>query len=158
MIRPYKKHDLPAITDIANRAWQDIYDMFEETYGHELFRALTPDRQTCKGAQIHHQAVHHPEWIYVCEDGGSIVGFVTFSLDRDTGVGQIGNNAVDPARRGKGYAQLMYQAVLERFREEGMAFASVRTGLDKAHAAARKAYERAGFDIRHEDVCYYRKL
>jgi len=34
----------------------------------------------------------------------------------------------------------------------------VHTGLDYAHAAARRAYERAGFNIRHEDVDYYMKL
>jgi metal-dependent HD superfamily phosphatase/phosphodiesterase len=39
-----------------------------------------------------------------------------------------------------------------------MVYAKVGTGLDYAHARARRAYERAGFDIRHEEVTYYMKL
>jgi hypothetical protein len=34
----------------------------------------------------------------------------------------------------------------------------VDTGLDHAHAPARKAYKSAGFNIRHESVVYYKKL
>ncbi|MBT4097360.1 MAG: GNAT family N-acetyltransferase, partial [Gemmatimonadetes bacterium] len=34
----------------------------------------------------------------------------------------------------------------------------VGTGLDDAHAPARRAYERAGFDIAQQDVTYYKKL
>ena len=39
-----------------------------------------------------------------------------------------------------------------------MAYAKVHTGLDDAHARARRAYERAGFDISHQEVNYYLKL
>ena len=39
-----------------------------------------------------------------------------------------------------------------------MTYAKVATGLDDAHAPARRAYERAGFDIKVEDVTYYKKL
>jgi len=39
-----------------------------------------------------------------------------------------------------------------------MVYAKVRTGLDYAHARARRAYERAGFSIRHENVEYYMRL
>ena len=52
----------------------------------------------------------------------------------------------------------MYRAVLAHFKERGMRFAKVQTGLDPAHAPARRAYELAGFDIRHEDVTYFKKL
>ena len=52
----------------------------------------------------------------------------------------------------------MYGAVLAHFPEQGMRFAEVRTGLDEAHAPARRAYERTGFNIRHEDVTYFKKL
>jgi len=48
--------------------------------------------------------------------------------------------------------------VFERFRQEGMRYAKVTTGLDEAHARARRAYERAGFNVRQEDVTYYKEL
>jgi len=159
MVRPYRPEDLPAIMDIANRAWQGIYDMFERRYGRELFQILVPDRRTVKSEQVRRHCERHPDQVFVCEeDDGRIVGFVTFMLDRERGIGEIGNNAVDPECGIKGRGQQMYQAVFERFRQEGMRYAKVTTGLDEAHARARRAYERAGFDIHHENITYYKKL
>ena len=158
MIRPCQAEDVDAIKQIGNRAWQPIYDMYAETFGDELFGHVVPDRHSSKGEQIQSQRDHRPDCIYVCEVEGTIVGFVTFYLDRDSGIGTIGNNAVDPECGLKGIGQQLYAATLLRFREEGLSFAKVGTGLDDAHAPARRAYERAGFDIRHEDVTYFMKL
>ncbi len=158
MIRPYQLEDLPIIMDIGNRAWREIYRMFRETYGDELFELLVPDERTAKGEQIRAHCERHPEWVFVCEEGGRIIGFVTFTLDDERRIGEIGNNAVDPDCGLKGIGQQMYAAVLEYFRSQGMLYAKVVTGLDDAHARARRAYERAGFHIRHEDVTYYMKL
>ena len=96
--------------------------------------------------------------VYICEEDGRIVGFVTFTLNFDQKIGDIGNNAVEPDWRLQGIGQQMYQAVLEYFRAHNMVYAKVHTGLDYAHAPARRAYERSGFNIRHEDVVYYMKL
>ena len=73
-------------------------------------------------------------------------------------IGEIGNNAVHPDWRQKGIAQQLYAAALQHFRDQGMRFARVQTGMDGAHAPARRAYERAGFDIHHEDITYHMKL
>ncbi|MBN2449945.1 MAG: GNAT family N-acetyltransferase [Lentisphaeria bacterium] len=158
MIREYRPEDLTRIMDIANRAWQGIYDMFLAAYGAELFAVLVPDRDRAKGEQIQSHCNSHPHWVYICEEAGRIVGFVTFRLDGERRIGEIGNNAVDPDCGLKGKGQEMYRAVLQRFRDEGMRFAKVHTGMDPAHGPARRAYEWAGFDIRHEDVDYYMKL
>lgn len=58
----------------------------------------------------------------------------------------------------KGIGQQMYKAVLDYFRQQGMLYAKVLTGLDEAHTRARKAYERAGFNIKCESVNYFMKL
>ncbi len=39
-----------------------------------------------------------------------------------------------------------------------MKYVKVDTGTDESHAKARKAYEKAGFDIKIENLDYYRKL
>jgi ribosomal protein S18 acetylase RimI-like enzyme len=158
MIREYKQEDLSTIMDIANRAWQGIYDMYLETYGEELFSLVTPDRYSVKGEQIKSHAQKHPDWLYVCEEDGKIVGFVTIHIDAEKKIGEIGNNAVDPTCGLKGIGQQMYKAALERFSKEGMKYAKVGTGLDPAHAPARRAYERAGFNIKTESVMYYKRL
>ena len=158
MIRVFQADDLETIMDIGNRAWRDIYRMFRETYGEELFNILVPDPATEKGLQVKRHAERYPEWLFICEEEGRIVGFVTFKLDREKQVGEILNNAVDPDCGLKGKGQEMYRAVLRHFRENGMRYAAVGTGLDWAHAPARRAYERAGFTIRHEEVRYYKRL
>lgn len=158
MIRNYKIEDLPVIMDIANRAWQGIYDMYLDAYGKELFEIITPDRLTVKGEQIQSHCKKHPDWIFICEEEEKIVGFATFHIDSEKKIGEIGNNAVDPGCGLKGIGQQMYKAVLERFSREGMKYAKVGTGLDPAHAPARRAYERAGFNIKTENVVYYKRL
>ena len=89
---------------------------------------------------------------------GRVVGFITYTLSRETAFAEIGNNAVDPECQGLGIGTDMYRYVLDVFREEGLKFAKVNTGLDRAHAPARAAYEKAGFTQFIPMVCYYQEL
>lgn len=158
MVRSLRKEDLSRVIEIGNTAWREIQKMSRQCYGDELFEILTPDEKNFKGRQIKEYITEHLEWAFVFEEDGNIIGFITFSLDYGKKIGEIYNNAVDPMCGLKGIGQQMYQAVLKRFRDEGMLYAEVKTGLDYAHAPARKAYERAGFNIRHENVQYFMRL
>jgi ribosomal protein S18 acetylase RimI-like enzyme len=158
MIRSYKPKDLLIIMDLGNRAWRQIHEMFREMYGEELFQILFPHESTRKGKQVEMHCHEHPEWVFICEEAGKIVGFITFMLDNELRIGEIGNNAVDPDCNLKGIGQQMYKAVLSYFSQQNMVYAKVCTGLDYAHARARNAYERAGFNIHHDDRTYYIKL
>ncbi|MBM3135725.1 MAG: hypothetical protein FJZ89_10695 [Chloroflexi bacterium] len=52
----------------------------------------------------------------------------------------------------------MYQHVLQHFRDEGLRYAHVDTGLDPAHIPARRAYEGVGFDRQVPMVEYWQDL
>jgi ribosomal protein S18 acetylase RimI-like enzyme len=158
MIRKYINEDLTTIIEIARRAWMNIYDMYQNTYGDELFSLLITNKDTAKEEQIKQHVLHHPDSIYICEENEKIVGFICFNIERERKIGQIGNNAVDPECGLKGIGQQMYSAVFKKFKEEGMLYAKVTTGLDDTHLRARRAYERAGFNIKTEDVTYFKKL
>ena len=158
MVRDYRPDDLATLKDIGNRAWRGIYRMYRETYGEELFAILVPNPDAVKGEQIESHCAAHPDRVVVCEEDSRVVGFATFSIDAARRIGEIGNNAVDPECGLKGIGQQMYAEVFRRFRALGMRFARVRTGMDWAHARARRAYERAGFTIRNEDVTYHMRL
>lgn len=132
--------------------------MYRKTYGEELFNLIYPDSDNAKGREIIAYCEKCPERVYVCELDRRIVGFITFGLSHRTMIGEIYNNAVDPDYRGRGIGPFMYRYVFELFRKEGMKFAKVCTGLDYAHAPARRAYEKAGFNIKAEAVTYYMKL
>ena len=51
-----------------------------------------------------------------------------------------------------------YRCVLDHFREQGLRFAHVDTGLDDAHIPARRAYEATGFDRVVPTVEYWQDL
>ena len=81
-----------------------------------------------------------------------------FYLDYKRRLGSISNNASDPLAGEKGVGHEMYTFVLDYFRKEGMKVAMVHTGLDEAHAPARRAYERMGFDKTVPEVLYFKEL
>lgn len=159
-MRPFRPEDLPVIVDIANRAWKPIKKMSRTCLGDALADLVNPEGDSVtKGRQIEHAAATIPENILICERGGRIVGFVTFYADDPHHlIGQIGNNAVDPDCGEKGVGQEMYQAVFEKLKAMGFKAVSVTTGLDYAHAPARRAYQRAGFRKELLSVTYYREL
>ena len=157
-IRSFEERDLCVIVDIADRAWMNIRKMSRDALGNEISDILRPDGDdVSKGKEVAAEAAKFPQNIFVCERGGRVVGFVTFVMD-DNLVGTIGNNAVDPECGEKGVGQEMYQAVFDHFKQHNMKVACVTTGLDYAHAPARKAYLRAGFDRELRSVTYFRKL
>jgi GNAT superfamily N-acetyltransferase len=158
MIRSYQQDDLAWLMETANKAWRPINAAYRRAYGDELFELLVANEHTRKGEEMRDLCREQPGSLFVCEENGGRAGFIHLAFDRDRKIGIIGNNAVDPDRGLKGIGQQMYRFALELFRREGMRFAHVQTGLDEGHAAARRAYERAGFDISHSQINYYTRL
>ena len=157
-VRAFEERDLATVCDIANRAWVNIRKMSRDALGDEISDMLRPEGDNVsKGREMEYKAAVAPQNIFVCERAGRIAGFISFNMGENL-VGTIGNNAVDPECGEKGVGQEMYQAVFEHFKQNGMKAATVTTGLDYAHAPARRAYLRAGFDRELRSVTYFRKL
>ncbi len=158
-IRPARDEDLRRMKEIALRAWEPIYADYEARMGEELFSLLWPEGwQDEKAGQVADHFQGWPEWCLVAELDGQVAGFITFILDTEHRIGEIGNNAVDPDYQGRGIGSAQYGHVLELFRKQGMAYARVGTGLDQVHAPARAAYEKVGFELMIPMGTYYRKL
>lgn len=158
IIRPCRPDDGDAVVEIANLGWEGINAHLGEALGAELFGMIYGDPCTRKGEEMRHHLERDRGAILVSEVDGRVAGFVMYSVDGEKKLGTVGNNAVHPDCRGRGLARRMYEAVFDIFRREGMKYAAVLTGLDAGHAAARRAYEKAGFDRRVESVKYYKKL
>ena len=94
----------------------------------------------------------------VAELDGAVVGVVSFRLDRRRLIGTIGNNGVDPRFQGRGIGSRMYAHALDLFRQAGMRFAEVTTGLGDEAAPARRAYEKVGFRPLTRSVRYFQEL
>lgn len=157
-IGPARAGEMDAICAIARAAWEPIHDAMVDDLGDDLHDRLSGDWRARKEAQVRRQYETNPAWVLAVRDGDRVAGFVTYRIDRDRSIGEIGNNALDAAYQGRGIATAMYGHVLGVFRDEGLAYAAVSTGLDAGHAPARRAYERAGFDLRRESVTYFKRL
>ncbi len=158
IFRPARAEDIPDIRRIASAAWAPIYAHFREVMGEDLWRREHPgDPLERKADSVERHFRERPDEAFVVELDGVVVGFCTYVIG-DNGVGVIGNNAVDPAVQGRGVGAAQYREVLRRFREAGMVYAKVGTGLDPSHAAARRAYEKVGFKQVRPHVDYYLTL
>jgi ribosomal protein S18 acetylase RimI-like enzyme len=158
-IRPYQPGDLPAIGDVVLRAWTPYFDYLRERMGPELFAVVRgEDWAERKTQEIGKLCEEWPAWCLVAEVEGKIAGFVTYVIWEGRHTGEISNNAVDPDYQGQGLATALYQRVLDLFREQGLRWARVHTGLDPTHAPARTAYEKVGFTQRVTMVDYYMEL
>jgi ribosomal protein S18 acetylase RimI-like enzyme len=157
-IGPADADEMGAICEIAKVAWEPIHDAMIDMVGEEIHDATAQDWRSRKAEQIQGHYERHPEWVLAVREGEEVAGFVTFRLDADRAIGTIGNNAVGSGYQGQGIATAMYRYVLDLFKREGMMFAAVTTGLDPGHAPARRAYEKAGFDLHREDITYYKRL
>ena len=157
-VRRYRSDDLERIREITVAAWRPPYEHYRENMGEELFRAKYGDWEEHKAGQVATQCRRAPERVRVATLDSEVVGYVTFKVDGGAGIGTIGNNAVDPAYQGHGIGTTMYEHILEEFRDRGLSYAEVSTGLTEVYAPARAAYERVGFDIRRPHVTYWQEL
>lgn len=157
IMREYRSGDLEQVMAIANAAWQPIRQMSREALGDTISDLLNPagDAES-KGIQVKAQIESGQYGIAVCEHDGKIVGFITWHVNGP--IGDICNNAALPGTGIKGIGQTMYGFVLEKLRQAGVKAVRVTTGLDWAHAPARRAYERAGFKKHLDSTTYYMEL
>jgi GNAT superfamily N-acetyltransferase len=158
-IRASEPGDLPALQRIRAAAFEPVFRSFRDTVGEEIaaIAFAGADAEQARlldgicGAGSGHRML-------VVEAGGEVVGFVSFTVDAGKRTGEIGLNAVHPERAGRGIGTLMYEHVLARMKELGMALATVGTGADPSHAPARRAYGKAGFGPALPSVFLYRLL
>lgn len=155
-IRPATPEDADKLVAIALNEWRAIYDGFRPQMGEDIFALVYPDPAADKERQIRHNVASGCCFVTECE--GKIAGFIHYTYDPSTHIGTIGNNAVSHEFRGRGIGPRQYEFIFARLREMGAEVVRVTTGLDEAHAPARRAYEKAGFVGNTQSITYYKKL
>lgn len=159
LIRPVSADDGAELERIRQAAFAPVFASFRAILGEEIYRLAQAPEDERQGDVLISLLAPESRWeVYVAELADTIVGFVAIELDRDTQVGEIGLNAVDPSHAGKGIGTAMYRFALARMTDAGMRVATVATGGDPSHAAARRAYEKAGFSVQIPSVWLCREL
>ncbi len=142
--RPFDDSDLAEIVDLSLLAWEPAFESMENVLGPRIFRLIWPDwrkSQTegvegaCRATDKYHTLV--------AELDGHVVGFIAYELKGETG--EVVLLAVHPEFQRRGIATQLNQAALDAMKAAGMKMAVAETGGEEGHAAARKAYEKAGY-------------
>ena len=142
LIRKASPEDAQRIGEVDARSflssgWGEAHSLAQdEQLQHER---RTEARQYC---------LDHPDWVYVAIEDDDIVGFATIEYDGEQCSGRIQNNAVLDEYRNRGIStQLVQRAVAELGR-----LGARRVGVHTTHvSAARRVYEKAGFELAHHE-------
>lgn len=162
ILRVATDSDLEAIDRLTVEGYAAIQESYVSMLGEACYEAVRQqpelqwdERKTRQNRELY---AAHPDQLWVLDRDGDIFGFVSFWVFSAQSYGHVDNNAVRSDEAGRGWATFMYRHVLDYFRERGLRFAHVDTGLDDAHIAARRAYEAVGFDRAVPNVDYWQDL
>jgi ribosomal protein S18 acetylase RimI-like enzyme len=140
-IRPFQPDDLPHIRRITVESFEGV------SIDRNIEAAFGPvagkDWRERKARDVTVDCEVQPDGVFVAEEDGRVVGYVTTRLDRFTGIGRIPNLAVDPAARGRGTGSALIRHAVEWMRAQGMALAKIETLVQNERGQA--LYPRFGF-------------
>lgn len=145
-IREAREVDLPQLQVIREAAFAPVFASFRSLLGDAIYEIAQAPGDQSQGALLAECLEASSAWsLYVAEVSNRVVGFVSLRMDEGAGVGEIGLNAVHPEYAGGGIGTALYDFALDQMTQAGMRVATVSTGADPSHAAARRAYAKAGF-------------
>jgi GNAT superfamily N-acetyltransferase len=148
LIRAASNADAAYLEDVRRAAFAPVFASFRAILGEDISRVTQARDDRAQAEYLAYLLNADSGWeLYVAEQAGRVVGFVSVQLNRETTIGEIGLNAVHPDWAGAGIGTAMYEVVLDRMRQAGMRVATVSTGGDSSHAPARRAYQKAGFHV-----------
>lgn len=158
-IRPFEPADLEALQEIRAAAFAPIFASFREIVG-EAIASIAFAQAEAEQAQLLAALsdANSKEHVFVATHNGAIAGFISYSLDANSKVGEIGLNAVHPDHAGLGIGTRLSEFAIAQMRAAGMRAAAVGAGGDPSHAPARRVYEKAGFGPSVPSVWMYRLL
>jgi ribosomal protein S18 acetylase RimI-like enzyme len=153
-IRPYRPEDLDTMLRITLEGFdgtaidQHIERLCGLINGH--------DWKWRKGRQIEEDCEVHPKGVFVAEENGRLLGYITTRVDHEAGKGRIPNLAVDAAAQGKGLGRQLIEHALDYFRSEGLAAAVIETMSNNARG--QHLYPSCGFVETCRQIHYAMKL
>ncbi len=130
----------------------DIRSFLSSGWGEAHSLAQDEQLQHERRTEARQYCLDHPDWVYVAIEDDDIIGFATIEYNGEQCSGRIQNNAVLDEYRNRGISmQLVRRSVAELGR-----LGARRIGVHTTHVpAARRVYEKAGFElVHHEDESY----
>lgn len=157
-IVPYDPSYLKDVLDLSMLAWEPVFPLMKEAVPDYVYAAFYPDGwEKRQLADISNVCRDDETRIWLALKGDAVAGYVGLRVHEEDSMGEIYVIAVHPEFQRQGICAAMMSHAFDWFREQDLAMVMVETGGDEGHAAARTAYERAGFE-RYPVARYFRKL
>ena len=155
IIRLWHPADLDELRRITVEGFEGIaIDQNVETaLGGEL---AGHDWRWRKARHVDEDVQAHPDGVFVAEEHGKVLGYISTRIDREAGKGRIPNLAVDRTARNSGIGRRLIEHALEYLRREGMAFVMIETMTN--NPVGQHLYPACGFVETGRQIHYARKL
>jgi ribosomal protein S18 acetylase RimI-like enzyme len=140
-LRPYQPGDLDALCRLTVEAFQGV--SLEENLEKRFGIINSHDWRWRKARHIEADVAANPEGVFVAEEEGQVLGYITTRVDAAAGVGQIPNLAVAAAARNRGLGRQLIEHALDYFRRLGLTHARIET-LDQ-NPIGQYLYPACGF-------------
>ena len=158
-IRSVQAEDEPLLQTIREAAFTPVFASFRSILGDEIYDLAQAKEDQAQENLLSSMLEFKSDWeVYTVKLDEKVVGFVSIQLNHETKMGEIGLNAVHPSYTSQGIGTEMYNFAVSRMKAAGMKVATVGTGGDPSHAAARRAYRKAGFTVEIPSIWMCRTL
>jgi len=140
-IRPFIAADLPEL----KRLTIEGFSGFSIDHGIEqVFGMINEhDWRWRKARHIDEDVARDERGVFVAEEGGQIVGYITTWQDAAAGIGHIPNLAVAETHRNQGLGRTLIEHALAHFRAAGLTHAKIETLAQ--NAIGNHLYPSLGF-------------
>ncbi len=154
MTRPYRESDIETLRAITAVCFDgvSIDQNIEQRYGTIAGKGW----QWRKAGHVDADAAAHPDGIFVCEQEGEVVGYVTARPNRETRIGGIPNLAVLPGHQGRGIGKALIAKAVEYLKAEGMRYVRIETIEQNETATA--LYPKLGFQEVARQIHYIMQI
>jgi ribosomal protein S18 acetylase RimI-like enzyme len=153
-IRVFRESDLSELRRITVEGFEGI--AIDQNVERELGILAGHDWRWRKARHVDEDCAANPEGVFVAEHQGTILGYISTRIDRESGKGRIPNLAVDRAARGHGVGRALIEHALQYMREQGMSFAMIETMVN--NPIGQHLYPSCGFVEAGRQIHYARKL
>lgn len=156
-IRQMQTTDMKAVQDFTVRAFEPIFESFEQIMGAKVFPIVYPDWRQLHRDHVNnfHNDPNMTALIAVIDD--TPAGLIVYHMQPEEKTGVIEFLAVNPDYQKRGVGTQLNDHVIAIMKKAGVKVVSVSTGGDPSHAPARKAYEKSGFTP-FTNIWYYQYL
>lgn len=153
-IRLYQPSDLEELRRMTVEGFEGI--AIDQNVERHLGIVGGHDWRWRKARHVDEDCQANPAGVFVFEEEGRVLGYISTRIDRETQKGRIPNLAVDSSARGRGLGRQLIEHALEYLRREGMAFAVIETMAN--NAVGQHLYPSCGFIETGRQIHFARKL